>query len=104
MEPQLFGNIERLWLLFAYFTTFSYRKELKNVKLRTAKQFWRELKEADPNCPVGLPRLREAVSSGEIPTFTIGRRRVFDADTALSYLFAGNDAGHQHGGVRKIDP
>lgn len=74
------------------------------MKLRTAKQFWRELKEADPNCPVGLPRLREAVSSGEIPTFNIGRRRVFDADTALSYLFAGHDAGHQHEGVRKIDP
>lgn len=74
------------------------------MKLRTVKGFWRELREADPNCAVGLPRLREAVADGTIPSFTAGRRRLIDADTALSFLF---DADRQQpqllGEVRKVE-
>lgn len=59
------------------------------MKLRTVKGFWKELKETDPNCAVGLPRLREAVDDGTIPSFSAGKRRLIDADTALSFLFKG---------------
>ena len=76
------------------------------MKLRTIKGFWRELKEADPNCAVGLPRLREAVADGTIPSFTAGRRRLIDADEALSYLFDAervNVQSPKRGEVRHID-
>lgn len=73
------------------------------MKMRTTKQFWRELREADPNCAVGLGHIRQAVATGVIPSFQVGRRRVFDADTALDHLFAGHDAGHQCKEVRRVD-
>lgn len=77
------------------------------MKLRTVKGFWKELKEADPNCAVGLPRLREAVADGTIPSFTAGRRRLIDADEALSYLFDAERVNRQQpqqpGEVRRVE-
>lgn len=89
------------------FTALKARKERKIMKLRTVKGFWRELKEADPNCAVGLPRLRAAVDDGTIPSFTAGRRRLIDADEALSYLFYAERVNRQQpqqpGEVRKVE-
>lgn len=73
------------------------------MRMRTAKAFWRELREADPDCAVGLGHIREAVATGVIPSFRIGRRRVFDADCAMSFLLASGDTNHQSEGVRRVD-
>lgn len=73
------------------------------MKMRTVTQFWRELREADPRNAIGLGFLRAAVADGTIPTIKMGRRYLLDADTALDHLFAGYDAGHHDGEVRKVD-
>lgn len=74
------------------------------MALRTVTAYWRELKEEDPNCAIGLSYLRTAVATGIIPSFKVGNRRVFESDTAKAYLLAsGKEQAHQPGGVRKVD-
>ena len=70
------------------------------MRLRTVKQAWEELHRQDPNCAIGLDYLRSAVKTGLIPTFPIGRRRVFDLDKLDQYLFSAQEP--QAGKVRRV--
>lgn len=74
------------------------------MRLRTVKQFWRELREADPNNAMGLTALKAAVNSGIITSYQVGRRRLIDADSALDSLFASCEQPPKPGEVRRIDP
>lgn len=74
------------------------------MRLRTVKQFWREMREADPNNAMGLSALKAAVNDGVITSYQVGRRRLVDADRALESLFAGREQPPKAGEVRRIDP
>ena len=76
------------------------------MALGIVKAYWRELRETDPNNPIGLGTLRAAVKTGVIPSIQIGRNRVIDTDTALDYLFAaqGRQQPQQPGEVRRVEP
>lgn len=74
------------------------------MRLRTVKQFWREMREADPNNAMGLTALKAAVANGTIRSYQVGRRSLIDADTALEDLLGNEKRTEQSGEVRRIKP
>lgn len=56
------------------------------ARMRLIKTAFQQLKEEDPNTAVTLCGLRRLVLSGEIPSVTVGRKRLIDYDNLLSYL------------------
>ena len=77
------------------------------MALRSVKRYWKELKQSDPHCPVGLGTLRRAVAEGQIPSFKVGRATVIESTTVLDYLFPAQtgkgEQAHQPGEVRRVD-
>lgn len=57
------------------------------MRMRTVRTAHRELKEADPNCAVGLTTLYRLVSEGVIPSVPVGRGKILiDMDTLENFL------------------
>ena len=73
------------------------------MRLRTVKQFWREMREADPNNAMGLTALKSAVADGTIRSYRVGRRSLIDADTALNELLGAEKRAQRPGEVRRVE-
>lgn len=77
------------------------------MKLRVVTEAYAELKKDDPNTALTLTGLRRMVRSGEIPTISVGRKRLIDYDKLVQYLSdeAAGETGEASkcGVIRKAD-
>lgn len=77
------------------------------MKLRIVTEAYAELKKDDPYTALTLTGLRRMVRSGEIPTISVGRKKLIDYDKLIQYL-SGEAAGEteemsKYGVIRKAD-
>lgn len=63
----------------------------KMPKMRTLPQAYREIIEQDPNTNFTLRALRRMVKNGEIPTVSVGNKKLLNLDLLLDKLSCYNN-------------
>lgn len=74
-------------------------------RMRTAPQAIEEIKAVDPNTALTLRALQRKIKSGEIPSVSVGNKRLINLDTLLDDLFNPVDnsaSSTDYGKVRRI--
>lgn len=86
-------------------TMTAERAPARAPRMRYPEQALAELKLEDPSTPVTVYMIRRLVAAGTIPSIQMGRRRLLNYDSLLEYLAhpIPEEAGHQRGGIRRVN-
>lgn len=74
--------------------TFVSQTKINNnyiPKMRTISQAYKAIKEADPNTAFTMRALRRMVNNNEIPTVSIGNKKLINLDLLISILACNNN-------------
>ncbi len=58
-------------------------------RMRTAAKVLEIIKEEDPGTEVSLKYIRYLIKSGAVPSVTVGRKKLVDADLVIQHIAAG---------------
>lgn len=58
-------------------------------RMRTAGNVLEIIKEQDPGTAVTLHYIRHIIKTGRVPSVTVGRKKLVDADAVIAYIAAG---------------
>lgn len=58
-------------------------------RMRTAAKVLEIIKEEDPGTEVSLKYIRYLINSGAVPSVTVGRKKLVDADAVIQHIAAG---------------
>ena len=58
-------------------------------RMRTAAKVLEIIQEEDPGTEVSLHYIRYLIKSGAVPSVTVGRKKLVDADTVIQHIAAG---------------
>lgn len=56
------------------------------TRMRTAEGALQIIKEQDPDTAVSLRFIRRLISTGELPSIPVGRKKLINVDALLEYL------------------
>ena len=76
-------------------------------RMRTADKALAILKEEDPDTGVTLHYIRCLIKSGRVPSTPVGRKKLVNVDTLITYIAAGGDQesaeyAQETGQIRKV--
>ena len=58
-------------------------------RMRTAGKVLEIIKEEDPGAEVSIQYIRYLIKSGAVPSVTVGRKKLVDADMVIQHIAAG---------------